>query len=324
MRHDLDPRHHHRHHRFAKAPGRVAAGVTTILASVAFVFVATPWLLGCGGAQKSRMMRAPSMPTPMSGQMAADAAPMPGSAAPAVRSAPRAGARATARPTARSTSARGGVAKGTKTGPQKTKQVFQGTSTQIEQMLIYTGQLDLRVDGKAIPMFIDQVVETAAKLGGYIQRQDNTSVTVRVPSARFREALTAIGKFGEVINRSIEVQDVSEEYYDLGVRLQSLKATRKRLEEFLKRAKNIQEVLRLEQELSRLAGEIDRIEGRMRFLSARATFSTITVRFTPRPEPQGMVKPPPPPPPPAPKPRTIPLPIDWLQSVGIDSLLQLR
>jgi len=191
----------------------------------------------------------------------------------------------------------------------------------IAQLLIYTGQLQLLAEQEAFPVILDTVVDIAVEMGGYISRQDNQSVQVRVPSARFREALKEMEKLALVTHRQIQVQDVTEEYHDLKVRLKSLKATRDRLEEFLKRAQNISEVLQVEQQLSRLNSEIDRIEGRMRFLSSRAAYSTITVTMQPKPKTQQIVKKTPPPPPPPP--RTIPLPIKWLSSVGLERLLQL-
>ena len=44
----------------------------------------------------------------------------------------------------------------------------------------------------------------------------------------------------------MQVQDVSEEYADLEIRLKSLKATRDRLEQFLARAKDVAEWLEKE------------------------------------------------------------------------------
>ncbi len=195
-------------------------------------------------------------------------------------------------------------------------------ATPIAQMLIYTAQLQVLVNPKKYAERIDGVVDIATAMGGYISRQDNQSVTVRVPSGRFRDALKEMEKLGQVTHREIQAQDVSEEFHDLGIRLKSFKATQQRLQDFLKRAKNIQEVLRIEQELSRLNGEIDRIEGRMRYLSARAAFSTITVAFQPKPKDQIAIDPEDPPPPPPP--RSIPLPIGWLSAIGLDQLLQLR
>ncbi len=191
----------------------------------------------------------------------------------------------------------------------------------IAQMLIFVAQLHLQVDSKRFAVSIDAVVDIAVAMGGYISKQDNRSVTVRVPSARFRDAMKEMEKLGDDTHRSVQAQDVSEEYHDLSIRLKSLLATRKRIEEFLKKAKTIAEVLQIEKQLARLNGEVDRIQGRMRYLAARAALSTITVALKPKPKKQIVVDPVDPPLPPA---RSIPLPIDWLSSVGLDRLLQLR
>jgi len=193
----------------------------------------------------------------------------------------------------------------------------------ISQMLIYTAETHLQVEQEFFAPTIDRIVDLAAGMGGYLAMHDNSSVQIRVPSSRFREMLKEIEKLGLVTNRSVQVQDVSEEYADLEIRLKSLKATRDRLEQFLARAKDVAEVLSIEKELSRVNAEVDHIEGRMRFLSSRASFSTITVRLEPRPKSIVAVDPnrePPPPPPP----RTIVLPINWLNSIGLDQLLQLN
>jgi hypothetical protein len=192
-----------------------------------------------------------------------------------------------------------------------------------DQLLIFTGQIQMLVDKGELAKSIDEIVDAAVELGGYVSKQDDRSVTVRVPSKHFRSAMREMEEVGEVLHRGVQAQDVSEEFHDLGVRLKSLLATRSRLEQFLTRAKTIPEVLRVEQELSRLNGEIDRIQGRLRFLEARASFSTITVTLDARPDTPKQIIEDHAPPPPA-QPRTVPLPIDWLSSVGIDSLMNLR
>lgn len=188
-------------------------------------------------------------------------------------------------------------------------------------MIIYTASLGMWAAHDAVVSSLDRVIDMAVGMGGYLSTRSDTTVEVRVPSPKFREALAAIEKIGEVTSRSVNAQDVSEEFHDLEVRLTNLKATRKRLEEFLAKSGTMQDMLAVERELERVAGEIDRIEGRLRFLKTRAAFSTITVSVTPKPE---VVKQVAPPPPPAPPPREIRLPIDWLDGVGLDQLLELQ
>jgi hypothetical protein len=210
---------------------------------------------------------------------------------------------------------------------QKPGQKTDGPSEQAQEkpvapLLIYTGNVGMEVAEPAvIAPTIDKVIDLAESFGGYLAARTDTSVVIRVPSRNFRDALTSLEKLGEVKRRSVNAEDVSEQYHDLEVRLANLKTVQKRLQEFLAKAANVNEALQVEHELERIGQEIDRIEGRMRFLKARATFSTITVDITAKPKQQVVVAQGPPPPPP---PRAADLPIDWLARVGLETLLTLR
>ena len=182
-------------------------------------------------------------------------------------------------------------------------------------MLIYTGDVDLQTPRDQVVATIDRVIEAATAMGGYLLRRTDTSVQVRVPSGRFREGLRRVEDFGEVLHRSVSAQDVSEEFHDLEVRLQNLRAVRRRLEEFLTRAGSMAEALQVERELERVSREIDTIEGRLRFLTARVAFSLLTVNVHARPDTVAVAGPPIPPR------RAIQLPVAWFNRIGLENLL---
>lgn len=182
-------------------------------------------------------------------------------------------------------------------------------------MLIYTGDVDLQTARDQVTPTIDRVIEAATAMGGYLLRRTDTSVQVRVPSGRFREGLRRVEDFGEVLHRSVSAQDVSEEFHDMEVRLQNLRAVRRRLEEFLTRAGSMAEALQVERELERITREIDAIEGRMRFLSARVAFSLLTVNVHARPDTVAVAGPPIPPR------RALQLPVSWFNRIGLENLL---
>lgn len=192
-------------------------------------------------------------------------------------------------------------------------------AAQAAPMLIYTADLRLQVERERFDAVLDQVLNAAREMGGYLVRRDDASIQVRVPSARFHDGLRTMEGMGEVVRRHVSAEDVSEEYRDAEVRLQNLRAVRQRLEEFLRRAANMTEALQVERELERVTQEIDRIEGRMRFLSARVAFSLVTVSLQARPQviatPRTVDVPPR---------RMIDLPVQWLRELGLDRLLNLR
>ena len=197
----------------------------------------------------------------------------------------------------------------------------------VEQMLVFNGALHLAVQPDSIPASIDAAVERAVRAGGYIAQQTDTSLTLRVPSRRFRRLMKGVEGLGQVRSRSVQTLDVSERYHDLKVRLENLQATRSRIQKLMGQAKDLSEILVVEKELERISAEIDTIEGQLRYLSSQAAFSTVTITFSELPRELTIVEDehepvvPPPPPPPA---RVLDSSVEWIDEVDVTRLLSLR
>jgi hypothetical protein len=159
---------------------------------------------------------------------------------------------------------------------------------------------------------IGQIVDLAAGLGGFVQERTGDEVTVRVPAARFEEAVAAIEQVGDVLARHVQASEIGEEYRDLAIRLRNAQAMRDRLEGLLRQAQGVEAALQVERELERVTLEIERLEGRMRFLADRISYSTIAVAFRPLPTEGG------------PDPSGFRLPFQWLDGLGLPALLDLR
>jgi hypothetical protein len=189
-----------------------------------------------------------------------------------------------------------------------------------DAFVVYVGDLGMTADANVIPSTLDDVVDIAESLGGHLAGRSDSTVKVKIPSRHFREGMTKIEKLADVTKRSVTADDVTAEFKDLEVRLENLRATRKRLEDFLGKAANITDTLTVERELERVALEIDTIQGRLRVLSDSTAFSVLTVSIAPKPKPVEIVVKETAPQ----KPRAIDLPVDWLSDIGVGSLLDLR
>ena len=177
-----------------------------------------------------------------------------------------------------------------------------------EPVLIFTAELTMATfDLAPLPGKLD---ELARELGGFVAQQTNASMTMRVPVARFREAVSRIEKLGDVVQRNINAEDVSQEYFDLEVRIRSARAVRERLEGLLARAVKVEDAISVERELDRVVGEIERLEGRLKYLQDRAQYSTIKVAFAAHPH-EVVGK------------DTFKLPFPWLDQLGLRRLLEL-
>lgn len=160
----------------------------------------------------------------------------------------------------------------------------QPSPSRIERQLIKTGRLSLRVDDydDAIAALRDSVAQFEAYLAGEQEQRrtyriENT-VTIRVAAADFDamvEALTSLARTVE--SRSVNVQDVTEEFVDVQARLRSRRAAEERYLAILQQASDLNDVLAVQRQLDQVREEIERVEGRLRYLRDRVGLGTLTV-----------------------------------------------
>lgn len=121
------------------------------------------------------------------------------------------------------------------------------------------------------------IQSSAERLGGYLQEVAGGSITVRVPAAKFTDACKAVETAGEVVDRQVKAQDVTEEMRDLAIRLANAEKMRERLLAILAKAEKVEDALKVEAELARVSGEIDQAKGKIRFMESRLAMSTVRV-----------------------------------------------
>lgn len=175
-------------------------------------------------------------------------------------------------------------------------------------LLVYTAQLTMAVFEVAAGLRATEAL--AKEAGGYLAQQANASITIRVPADRFEEVVRRLEKIGDIINRNIRADDVTQEFQDTEVRLKNARAVRDRLEHLLARATKVDESIAIERELERVARDIEQMEGRLKFLRDRIAYSTITVVFSARRD-ETVAK------------GTFRLPFPWLNQLGLGRLLDM-
>lgn len=245
------------------------------------------------------------MPSPAPG--AADAGPAPGPTALTPQDEPK----KEAPPAPKSASAP------TPAAPAGAKSSNAAEEAADAPLIVYQGEISLRVEAGSGPGAVDNIVALAEALGGHLAGRDEGRVVVKIPSRRFREAMSKIDGAFEVERRNVKAEDVTAEFKDLEVRLENLRATRKRIEELMQKSGTLADTLSVERELERVAAEIDRIQGRLRFLRSHTSFSTLTATVVEKPKTPQIVATKTPP---SAK-RDLSLPLGWLDRVGVDTLV---
>src|SRR5207302_1969947 len=159
--------------------------------------------------------------------------------------------------------------------------VTQGTPA----MILRTGSAQIRVD--SLEPAISAVRGLAGRVGGYVANTTqqggdgqlrSAMLEMKVPAARFNDALRGLQPIGKVEAVNVTAEDVGEEYVDVTARVANARRLEQRLLDLLAtRAGKLHDVIELEQELARVREEIERHEGRLRYLRAHAAVSRLAV-----------------------------------------------
>jgi len=175
------------------------------------------------------------------------------------------------------------------------------------QMLIYTAHVTMSV--YQVSPALDAIEGIARSMGGYLESRNDTQIQIRIPRARFDEALHKVEASGDVIHRDVSAQDVTDAYFDLDARLRNARAVRDRLQALLEKAA-VKEAIEIQKELERVTGEIEVLQGKLKLLSNKIAYSTIDVSFQARANAAVQL---------APR-----LPFSWLGELGLPKLLNLE
>ena len=156
-----------------------------------------------------------------------------------------------------------------------------------ERKIIRNGSVGLEVS--SVEEAVTEVKELVDAAGGYVTDESvsedefgtqSGSIVCRVPADELDPTLAALSDLGDVEYVSISANDITEQYFDLEVRLDNQRALEARLLELLERPTNeLDDLLATERELARVRTEIDSLEGRKRLWDNQITYSTIHVNL---------------------------------------------
>lgn len=154
--------------------------------------------------------------------------------------------------------------------------------------IIYSGNISLYTDD--YQSTFNKIGAYALELGGFVENSGSTYIaegknvpadsgyiTIRVPSAKFTEAMAEIQKFGSPISANVSSTNISQEYQDVQAQLNNLKIEEERLLEYLKQAQTVADMLAIESELNRVRTEIDSRSTTIKNWDKEIAYSTIYV-----------------------------------------------
>lgn len=155
------------------------------------------------------------------------------------------------------------------------------------RMVIYTGRLSLEV--RNFDEAERKLTEHIETRNGYIVEASHYehegdfksgAIVARIPEEHFHDFMNNIeGEHTTITEKSIQGQDVTEEYVDLESRLRSREAVEERLLTFLDEAESTEDLLAISNDLSRVQEEIEQFKGRMDYLENHSNYSTVHINI---------------------------------------------
>ena len=163
------------------------------------------------------------------------------------------------------------------------------TPAETDRKLIYTANYSIRTT--EIEDSYKTIVDAVKQAGGYVSNEytygtepeeygdsgRSTSMTVRIPIENFDKFLATLGEVGEVTEKSLSTEDITDEYFDVDARIEMLEGRLERLKEHLNSATKMQDIISLEEEISNVLYELDSYKGSMRRYNDRIAYSTVNI-----------------------------------------------
>jgi len=154
--------------------------------------------------------------------------------------------------------------------------------------IIYSGNINLYVDD--FQSTFEKIAAYTLAQAGFVQdasssttetNQNNVPnsgyLTIRVPAAKFTEAMKEIQSYGTPISTSINSTNISQQYQDVQGQLNNLKIEEARLQDYLNQAQTTSDLLLIETELNRVRTEIDNRTTMIKNWDNEINYSTIVV-----------------------------------------------
>ncbi len=161
-------------------------------------------------------------------------------------------------------------------------------------LIVKTADLSLVVQRGHFVDAFNKATAVAAPLGGFVSSSSSVgvtthsgSLTIRVPSENFDQALAGLRSIGRVEAQTVHGDDVTAQYVDLNARLTTWESQEQALLKLMAKATTVAETLRVQSQLQRVQLTIEQLKGQIRLLRDRSSNATITVSISePAPKPR--------------------------------------
>ncbi|WP_168220794.1 DUF4349 domain-containing protein [Streptomyces sp. RFCAC02] len=145
----------------------------------------------------------------------------------------------------------------------------------------------LTVSADDVPGAYADALAIASAAGGFVSSENTSadggeqvsSITLRVPQDRYDRVVTDLAELGELVDRQVTTEDVTEELVDTESRLATQRESVARVRALMDEAASIRDIVALEGELAARQAELESLEARLEELNGQVALATITLEL---------------------------------------------
>ena len=152
---------------------------------------------------------------------------------------------------------------------------------------------DVVIETKDVVGTYQSILDFAKENGGYEFsqttniREDNTTIvaTIKIVPENLDMLVHFAGTKGSLISSRVDSEDITDNYFDSEIRLESLRGQLEKYKEFLTSAKTIDETITVQSYIDSLIEEIELLEGRLSKWDRQVAESTVIFQITQKADP---------------------------------------
>lgn len=160
-----------------------------------------------------------------------------------------------------------------------------GRSAAMQRAVISHGELELQA--RDVARARDDVLRLLHRWDGQVAHEEtgsdphgrmtSVSLQLRVPSADFESAMTALAGVARTVHQQISSEDVTTQVIDVNARVRAKQDAIHRIEALLAHAKNLGQIIAIETDLGNRQAELDSLKQQQAWLADQTSLSTIDV-----------------------------------------------
>lgn len=144
-----------------------------------------------------------------------------------------------------------------------------------DRQMVYSAWLTIVVQR------VDETLRTIAKeakaIEGYVQLQDENTITLKIPVKSLDPFLTWAESLGTVSHRKLYAEDVTDKVKELDIRLKNALEMHKRLLALIEKGGKVEDLLKIEKEIQRMTETIELLKGEKALVANQIAFSSVQI-----------------------------------------------